>query len=51
MNVQIVVHAAEGAGFWPRCWRCPATQQVKTMAELLADTSESIQAWLRAEAS
>ena len=50
MNVRIVVHEAEEGGFWAEVPALPGcVSQGETMAELLANMREAIQAWLDAE--
>ena len=50
MNVKIVVHKAEEAGFWAEVPALPGcASQGETMDELLANLREAIQAWLEAE--
>ena len=47
MNVKIVVHEAEEGGFWAEVPALPGcVSQGDTMAELLANMREAIQAWL-----
>jgi predicted RNase H-like HicB family nuclease len=47
MNVKIVVHEAEEGGFWAEVPALPGcVSQGETMAELLANMREAIQAWL-----
>ena len=49
MNVRIVVHEAEEGGFWAEVPALPGcVSQGETMAELLANMRELIQAWLDA---
>lgn len=49
MNVKIVVHEAEEGGFWAEVPALPGcVSQGETMAELLANVREAIQAWLDA---
>ena len=47
MNVKIVVHEAEEGGCWAEVPALPGcVSQGETMAELLANMREAIQAWL-----
>jgi predicted RNase H-like HicB family nuclease len=47
MNVKIVVHEAEEGGYWAEVPALPGcVSQGETMAELLANMREAIQAWL-----
>jgi predicted RNase H-like HicB family nuclease len=47
MNVKIVVHEADGGGYWAEVPALPGcVSQGETMDELLAHMREAIQAWL-----
>jgi predicted RNase H-like HicB family nuclease len=50
MNVKIVVHEADEGGFWAEVPALPGcVSQGETMAELIANMREAIQAWLDTE--
>lgn len=50
MQVKVVVHEAEEGGFWAEVPALPGcVSQGETMAELLANVREAIEAWLATE--